>query len=1276
LHEPLPPITTRRPDLPAEVDLVLQKATNKYPKARYQNAIELWEALQAAISGTPAAIAEPTRLAEPKQEQPLNPYKGLLAFQESDVGNFYGREAFVARLLKRFAPQPNIPAEQNGKPGEGRFLAVVGPSGGGKSSIVKAGLIPAVREGRIPGSEKWFIIEMLPGNHPLEELEAALLRVAVNPPPSLLAQLREDTRGLVRAVKRVLPGGKETELLLVIDQFEEIFTLVEDKKEAQFFLDSLITAVSDPRGRVRVVITLRADFYDRPLLISEFSQLMQAGTEVVVPLTAEELVSAIQEPATRMGVHFEEGLVPRIVAEVTEQTGALPLLQYSLTELFEHREGNLLTKAGYDQIGGVLGALSRRAEKVYLGLDSGDQAVTRQIFLRLVTLGEGVEDTRRRTLRSELEALEDLPGPQNPNQFEAQWVVKQGSIARVLEAFGKARLLSFDRDPTTRGPTVEVAHEALLREWQRLRGWLDESREDLHLQRLLGQMARDWEHADKDPSFLLRGSRLELIENWHKETQIALTSVERAYLNTSLADREARRQEEADRQAHQATLERRSRNFLRALIVVLALATGISLYLTGFAFRERDSARQAALAEAAALRDANSRELVRFAEAELQNPTDLTYSLELLLASQAVRTTWEEDLPVLGEAELALRNAINSAPILDYELAGHTDRALYADWSPDGRQIVASGADGTALVWDAQSGSQTLTLNGHTGDINTAVWSPDGSRILTASQDKTIRIWDSASGGLLQEIPIGDFVASAMWSPDGTRLLVAAGGSVRILDAQSGETLFQVQGKTGDFNFAAWSPSGDRFATADSVNILQVWGAATGRPVGEALEVNRGPVKSVQWSHDGRYLLSAHFGNLARIWDLQGEERPVDLEHDSPVQFASWDPEDQKVATATADGHITIWDSHTGAKIRAWHPHQQIIRSVIWSPDGSRILTADGDGHTRIWQAKTLKEQNSLLHAGPVSSVDWRPDGSQVLTAGGLAFSANIWDVEAGSRVQRLSYPGSVNAVAWSPDGSQFAVASVGTIFLQDASSGEQIKTLTGHTGDVTALAWSASGRYLASGGQDRSVRIWDVVSGETIQTLSGLSGAVRSVGWSPDESRLVTADREYTVTIWNVQDGQEILRLIGHSDLVNSAVYSPDGETILTASSDHTARLWDANDGSMQPVLDHRDPVRSAIWSPDGSLVATAGDDGIVILWNAQTAGQIGEIINHAEPVWSLAWSPDGTQIASASQDKTVQISPVGIEELLRLAESLIQRQPPEFNQEERCLYLHNCSN
>ncbi len=495
---------------------------------------------------------------------------------------FFGREAQVESLIYRLDSKNDSISGNGEESWERRILAVVGPSGSGKSSLIKAGLIPAIHQGRLPSSEKWFIIDMSPGTHPMEELEAALLRVAVNPPESLIAQLKEDERGLIRAVKRILPGEEDAQLLLVIDQFEELFTLTEDKNEVEHILDSLYAAVTDQRGRLRVVIALRADFYDRPLKYRDFSQVVRQCTEVVLPLTTDELIRAVREPARIVGVRFEEGLIPKIVTEVNEQPGALPLLQYALTELFERRQGRILTEEAYKEIGGVRGALGRRAEQLYMQLSETERKATRQLFMRLVTLGEGVEDTRRRALRSELEDI-DLD-------------TTERSIREVIDSFGRARLLSFDRDPVSRGPTVEVAHEALLREWKQLRKWLDESRADVRMQRVLANAAVEWLHANKDSSFLLRGTRLDQFESWHMETDLALTTVEQDYLEASIAERKVRREAQAAQRAREAALERRSRNILRALAGVFALATIISIALTLFAFQQRDIATARELA--------------------------------------------------------------------------------------------------------------------------------------------------------------------------------------------------------------------------------------------------------------------------------------------------------------------------------------------------------------------------------------------------------------------------------------------------------------------------------------------------------------------------------------------------------------------------------------------------------------------------------------------------------------------------------------------------------
>jgi class 3 adenylate cyclase len=389
-----------------------------------------------------------------------NPYKGLRAFDEADAEDFFGRETLVERLVDRLR--------------EDRFVAVVGPSGSGKSSAVRAGLIPALRRGAVEDSDRWRIADLFPGAHPLEELEAALLRIADGSVPSLVETLERDELGVLRAIKRIAPEDG-SDVLLFVDQFEEVFTLVEDEQRRSLFLDGLRTAVVDPRSRVRIVIALRADFYDRPLQNLAFGDLLRSRVEAVLPLAPAELERAITGPARRVDVRLEDGLVAEMLADVADEPGALPLLQYALTELFERRTGNVLTRDVYRALGGVAGALGRRAEELHAALDEDGRAAARQLFLRLVAVGEGVEDTRRPVSRSELASLD----------------VDADAMNTVIDAFGSSRLLSFDRDARTGAATVQIAHEALLAAWDRLRGWVHDARQDLATQRRVGAAARE-----------------------------------------------------------------------------------------------------------------------------------------------------------------------------------------------------------------------------------------------------------------------------------------------------------------------------------------------------------------------------------------------------------------------------------------------------------------------------------------------------------------------------------------------------------------------------------------------------------------------------------------------------------------------------------------------------------------------------------------------------------------------------------------------------------------
>jgi transcriptional regulator with XRE-family HTH domain len=685
LYAALPPLAANRSGLPEAFNQIIAHATAKDPLDRYADVDQLLadfhEVLQTGrLRTVPLVACPPIELA--------NPYKGLRAFEEADAPDFFGREALTQQLLTRLGEGGDL----------NRFLAVIGPSGSGKSSVVKAGLLPALRRGGLVGSENWFVITLTPGPHPLEELEAALLRIAVNPPESLLKQLREDERGLLRAIKRTLPAEDDIELVLIIDQFEEVFTLVDDEAERAQLLDSLVATIMDEHSRVRVIITLRADFIDRPLRYVDFGELMQRRSELVLPLTPDELERAIVGPANRVGLQLEPGLAEAISADVIEQPGALPLLQYALTELYDRRSDHKLTKAAYQTIGGVRGALGRRAEEVFTTLDPGGQAAAQQMFLRLVTLGEGTEDVRRRVQRGEVESLSLDNGTQTTDE-----VAVVGGLSSVVDVFGKARLLTFDRDLQTRGPTLEVAHEALLREWPRLHQWLNENRADIRLQRQLAAETIGWLEADRDASFLLRGSRLQQFEDWAQTTSIALTADERSYLRESLEERQRQQAEEETRQAHEIDLERRARRVLQILagVALIAAIVGGGLAIAANLQRVRAEA-----AEARAVNEAQVR-----ATQQAVAEANFTRAEAQRLGAEAYRL-----LKTDGSAEL---------------IALLTLHSLKMQYSPQG-DAALTGAVALALP--------EMLFTGHTQGVTAVAFSPDGQSILTGSKDNTVRL--------------------------------------------------------------------------------------------------------------------------------------------------------------------------------------------------------------------------------------------------------------------------------------------------------------------------------------------------------------------------------------------------------------------------------------------------------------------------------------------------------------------------------------------------------
>jgi hypothetical protein len=604
-----------------------------------------------------------------------------------------------------------------------------------------------------------------------------------------------------------LPADESVELVLLIDQFEEVFTLVEDESERALLLESLAAAVLDERSRLHVIVTLRADFTDKPLRYVDFGELINRRFEFVLPLTADEVERAVAGPAQRAGLRLEKGLVSTIIRDAGNQPGTLPLLQYALSELFEKREGRLLTNKAYREIGGVVGALGRSAEMVFGNLDQAGQSAARQLFLRLVTLGEGTEDTRRRALRVEIGALQDE---------------QQAALQHVIESFGRARLLSFDHDPLTRGATIEVAHEALLREWARLREWLNESRSDVRLQRQLAVAASEWQNAGCDESFLMTGSRLEQFEGWASTTTIGLTQTEHSFLETSLLARNRHETEEHARQQREliaaqrlAETERHSainlRTRNRIITVIGSLSIVLAIVAGMFGLSSSRNAAQALNAQATSLADAQSRataESIAINERniaqqqsliasvhELSSAANLNLEVDpersILLALQAANKTYEVDQTVLPEAEDALRRSVQASR-LELTLSGHTEEVLGAVFSPDGTRIATSSGDGTAKIWDATTGKGTLTVKGSaSGAAFYPAFSPNGKLLATAGEDSIARIWDANTGQLLMSLTGHSAeVYTVAFSPDGKWLVTSSqDGSSKVWETSTGKEM-------------------------------------------------------------------------------------------------------------------------------------------------------------------------------------------------------------------------------------------------------------------------------------------------------------------------------------------------------------------------------------------------------------------------------------------------------------------------------------------------------
>lgn len=895
-----------RTDVPGSTVAAIERAVSTTPGHGYDSVVEFLAALTGAEPGAgPTGKPSNGVATVPNVE---NPYRGLLAFTDADASNFYGRDALVAELVDRLAP--GTAAE-----GGGAAVIVVGPSGSGKSSVVRAGLLPALRDGALSGSSDWFITIMAPGTRPFEALEAALLRVAVNPPASLLDQLGHGPRGLLRGVRRCLAADDDV-LVLVVDQFEELFTGASDD-DAERFLHGLAVAATEPDSPVRLVATLRADYYDRPLSHAAFAPVLKHGAVDLTPLTAEELERAIVGPAEGHGIRFESGLVARMVADTVGQPAPLPLLQYALSELFDRRDGTSIRTAAYDQIGGLGGALTVRAETIYQEATANEQETIRRVFGHLIDPAATAADLRRRI---GVPDLGDDP-----------------AVGHVLDRFGAARLLTFDRDPASREQTVEVAHEALLREWPRLVDWIREDRTLLRAVADVARAANTWDDGGRQPADLYRAGRLAAAMELAEQSGDRLRPLDRAFVGASFREAEAERRTEAGR------LRRR-----RALVASVASALVVASVAGVLAFGQRNQARESAneaeiatlLADSLAARDELPEVGLRLAMAaydrEATAETETALREALLNSSVATRSAapldpLEDDCgfsTIAGEYEYAvIDGTMISRHLRDgFQLAHGPSPAPCVQWFGDWerqRRVALSQDDGRAWFgqlnggWDneqdygvqhfcwscrlTETGRLLLVESGERGNTALIVDDQTGEPIGPAYPDRGSVNWAGVSGD-------GSMIAMTVVASDPDMTVF----TTKVIDSDSGQELWSVDDLSGTSFF--FDRGRDELLVLDDgvLHTLRLDDGELMATVATGVDGGQSIPRIIGMRPDGTLLVAAR--NTISIIDRDRGPvgRPIGL---PPGSFALEQWADGTIRASRRGGSVELYDPTTNALI-------------------------------------------------------------------------------------------------------------------------------------------------------------------------------------------------------------------------------------------------------------------------------------------------------------------------------------------------------------------------
>ncbi|MBW4498751.1 MAG: AAA family ATPase [Scytonema hyalinum WJT4-NPBG1] len=1197
MREPVPDVVAQK----FITDFLPLLASGKY---LYLAQREAREKLQGLEYQFPCASWLPVMFQDPATVQPtwqdlgrrstnLCPYRGLFAFSEEDAQFFFGRDAFISRLLS---------AVQNES-----LVAVIGPSGSGKSSVVFAGLIPELRR-----AGNWLVASFRPSSRPFYALASTLVNhlepqisgdAKLQKIEDLVAQL-QSANSLQNVAGDITTRNPKCKLLLVADQFEELYTLSQDLQERQIFLDRLLEAIACPSD-LTVVITLRADFLAQALSYRPFADALQHRDLKLGPMNASELLAAIEQPAALLGVTLEPGLAERILGAIATQAGNLPLLEFALTQLWEKRIDTVLQNAAYNEIHGVEAAVAHYADRVYDKLNQKEKEQARLIFIQLVHLGEQTGDTRRLATRVEV--------------GEENWDL----VTRLADD----RLVVTGYDEATGNETVEIVHEALIQKWGHLRQWLELDRDFRTWLQELRAARQQWEKSNRDKDALLRGKALADAQQWLQKRPDELT-LEQEYIKASLTLQ----------QNEQHRRERTKR-------LILAGSTSGALILAGvlgFGWWQTEIQRQQAQRnEINALTVSSEKSLIA-------NQSFDALIDGLKAGKKLTQAVWAD--PKLNQQVVkVLQQAVDTVKELNRleGQKGHTDWVYGVSFSPDGNTIVSASLDKTVKLWN-KYGLLLKTLD-HKEKVYGISFCPKGRMFATASEDKTVKVWNEY-GILHKTLNHNDTVLKVSFAPDCKTLVTASGKQVLLWNVDEQKLKRILKKNSSPVNSVSFNPDGKIIATASdddhSISLLNL----DGKEIQNLKGHHKDKVYDISFSPDGKTIATASWDKTAKLWNqVDGTWRAKTLTgHTDRLFGISFSPDGNTIATASWDRTVRLWNRDGTLRITIKHGDR--VNNVSFSPQGNMMASGGADNTVKLWRIdSSLLPIQVQAHSKAVRSVSFNPKLDMIATAsedetaskcGTDSYgTAKLWNLN-GRLLKILKCSGAVNGVSFSPDGKIIATANADKTTQLWNTEGKEVATLKGHSGEVFFASFSPDGKMIVTASADKTAKLWDLnLNGKYMKTLGGDQGhreRVVDVSFSPDGKTIATASDDRTAKIWKL-DGTLCVTLEGHEDEVNGISFSPDGRTIATASDDKTVKLWKLDDtlcqtpnrtiNAYKTLIGHEERIISVKFSPNGKQIASASFDKTIKLWK-QDGRLLRTFQGHDDWVWSVDFSSDGKNL------------------------------------------------